>query len=213
MTEALNLTDDYLTVGAREVAEIVETWSTEKRVASQVDAWGFPPVERPNYTAPSISPEHLATLSHEAYTDLYARCVAWLNYAESNHAYVRNSLKSKRGALAKVKAAIIKQVLQQARDRHQKKPSKEVIDNIVGTHPSVQELELIIQQLEQQEIVQGGHFENLKRNAALISRSIEIRRVMWEDNRVHNNIPHRPAGPHYNPHGQQPVQHAGWQQP
>lgn len=169
-----------LSVGAEEQQQIAERWTTFARAEAELAAWGFEPEARPLCTRPRVTADDLNTPDSRQYTTLYVQVEAWHTYAINAHARLKGVLLETQNQLKDLEVEIKSAAVREAAARKEKKPAKDILDNLPKTHPRWKELTAYAQELRQKDMLMTSYVDSISRDLALVSRQVEIRKQDFE---------------------------------
>lgn len=157
----------------------------------EVRHMGFARVSKPNFTMPSLDPKALTNMDLVAYAETHIRFQAWLNYAENTLAYVKSMLIGVKRQMDEL-ANQLKVVYATTKNPMTGRVFS-VDDRKLYAENNPRYIELLRDRtkLESMRELTESQFNSLSRDAALISRHIEIRKMDIEAHQRQNNMPGR----------------------
>lgn len=189
------VTPTLVTTLAYEESQLREQWDTFDSVELELTKRGFSPIEQPKIIKPVITPDIIRTVDQNLYSDIYNALRAWYEYASNTLARIQSvmlSIKNEKKEYERVaKKSIIKDAIARGAT---KRPSKEVLKEMVEDTPRYRDLSIEEQKYEQQEILMTSYAKSLFSDMSFISRNVEIRKQDYFAGRSQADQPKYPHG-------------------
>lgn len=174
-----------------EIDQIHAEHDTFDQIEAELCFMGFKPLERPQIDCPVLTPDLLSTVDLKEYTIVFSKFNSWYNYAHNTLARLKAQLigiEAEKGKLGRRLKSEYYKV-----DRSY---TKEALNNVVESHPRIEELSLEAQKLEQWIVLTTSQSEGLERDLRTISRQIELIKLDIEKTRGDHNMPYRQGQTH-----------------
>jgi len=188
--------DDAPTLSQQEVDrqtwELTKYWEgTHDEAEFEVHHMGFPRLQRPAYTCPTLDPKALSQMNLVQYAETHLRYVGWMNYAENNLAYVKSMLVGVKRQMEELSNRL-KVTYATTKNPNTGRPFS-VDDRKLFADSNPRYVELVRERtkLESMRDLSESQYLALKETAAVISRHIELRKMDIESMRTGNNMPSR----------------------
>lgn len=176
----------------RQTWELKKYWEgTHDEAEFEVHHMGFPRIQRPNYTCPTLDPKALSQMNLVQYAETHLRYVGWMNYAENNLAYVKSMLVGVKRQMEELSNRL-KVTYATTKNPSTGRPFS--VDDrklLADSNPRYVELLRERTKLESMKELSESQFSALEKTAAVISRHIELRKMDIESMRTGNNMPSR----------------------
>jgi hypothetical protein len=171
-------------------SQIEASWNTFEDMELALSQMGFPPVEKPNFNIPQLTPEVLTSPDSKKYTEIYWQIEAWHTYAFNTMARIKAILVQIVNEQNKIERVIRKEEAQPNADGSSKpKQTKTQLDDLIANTPRYEELTYEKQKLDQQKQLMQSYVDSLDRDLKLVSRQVEIRRQDIDHGRRATNLP------------------------
>lgn len=195
-----------LSLGQQEQHQIHSRWYTSQMVEDELTSWGFAPLSHPGITYPTITPELLSGPDGHRYTQAYQQVSAWLSYSMNLKSRIQSRILEINNEMGRIELEIKKFSIQAAKDRGDKKPTKDLLEDLCMAHPRWEQLLLEKQMCEQRKLGLDSHVARQERDYKLLSRQIEIRKEDRNSGNIGNNLGHRGSPQQGHPPGMYPQQ-------
>lgn len=180
--------------------EIHDFWNTFQSMEYELYTTGFPPLDQPQYSRPSLTPDELEGLSINRATGLttkYVQIGAWQEYAQNKLARIKGMSLQYENEMKAFAAQFRKKLIRDLTAEHEaggsnkpfKKPSEETIMQELWTEPKYLTMLRDQQKYEQAKYEMEGHVDSLTREMRIVSRHIEVLKLQQEAGREPVGIP------------------------
>lgn len=178
-------------IGATAEEDVHNKWSSFESVEAELSYMGFPPVEKPPYSCPNLTPEMLTEATDKQYTAIFVQLGEWYGYVTNVHARIKAILIQIDNELGDLESRLREGTVQASKIEGRKKPTLQEIADTIKKDPRILELTLQKQHHEQKKLLLQSYVGQLERNLKIVSRQVEIRRQDLEHHQVANNMPTR----------------------
>jgi hypothetical protein len=172
--------------------QLAKYWEgTHDEAEWEIGRMGFQRIRQPEFTCPVLNPQTLTTTNLGDYSQMHARFQRWHNYAENTLAYVKSMLVGNARQMKQL-VAQLKILYAGYKNPVTGKPySADDRQLFVENNPRYVELLRSQTKLEQMKIQMESYAEGLSKDAALVSRHIELRKMDMEGDHRGHNMPSR----------------------
>jgi hypothetical protein len=184
---------DNLGIGEQVKKSIYKKWDTMEDIEAQLRAKGFAIKDKPSYDCPVVTETNL-TKHGEDFTTLYAQVLGWFNYVSPMVAACRALSTQWENKKTIIEATLRKDMRTRYREKGEKVPSKEELEDEVHTDPDFQECLLEQQKSLQLKVMFDAYAETVYQSMKVVSRQVEINKQEFETGRANTN-----GRPHHQP--------------
>ena len=195
MTGGLNIRGamgiESLALGSEQQHRIRAQWNTFPSIEQRMKEWGFEAMAKPLCTYPVITPDLLSGTDTRRYTEVYHQVSEWLAYGANMMSRLKAQLIGINNEMSVVELEIKKAAIQVAKDRGEKKPTAQALNDLYKSHPRWLELLREQQVVEQEKLILQSFVTTYENDSKRLSRQIELRKEDTRSRGTGHNMGYR----------------------